>query len=268
MNRSAMSPLKGRFPFRIGTTSYIVPHDILPNVRFLADIVDDVELVLFESDEISNLPTDAVVGELRALAQAKNLSYTVHLPMDIELGSADESVRERSVRKCLRVVSQMAALAPFAHVLHFQHAVGMNPIPSEDVPRWTAALERSIRDLLKAGLEPGALCVETLSYPFELVEHIVNEYDLSVCLDVGHLLLMGYPLEETIGRLLPRSAVLHVHGVAAGKDHCAISHIPAETWTMLLSALAGAPLRPRVMTVEVFNETDLRESLDRLKESL
>ena len=40
-------------PFRIGTTSYIIPDDILPNVRFLAGRVKDVELVLFDIDEKS-----------------------------------------------------------------------------------------------------------------------------------------------------------------------------------------------------------------------
>ena len=47
--------------FRIGATSYIIPADILPNVEYLAPQVDDVELVLFETDEYgSNLP-DAVL---------------------------------------------------------------------------------------------------------------------------------------------------------------------------------------------------------------
>ena len=43
--------------FRIGTTSYVIPDDILPNVEYLASRVDDVQLVLFETDEYgSNLP--------------------------------------------------------------------------------------------------------------------------------------------------------------------------------------------------------------------
>jgi len=53
--------IKDRFPFRLGTTSYIVPADLMPNVVFLSPLVDDVELVLFESDTISNLPDAAVI---------------------------------------------------------------------------------------------------------------------------------------------------------------------------------------------------------------
>ena len=50
-------------PFRLGTTSYILPDDILPNGRYLAGKVDDVELVLYEVDEAqNNLPTPEVVA--------------------------------------------------------------------------------------------------------------------------------------------------------------------------------------------------------------
>ena len=57
--------------FRIGTTSYIIPADILPNVEYLAPQVDDVELVLFETDEYgSNLPDAALCDRLNELAYA------------------------------------------------------------------------------------------------------------------------------------------------------------------------------------------------------
>ena len=68
-----MTPL---LPFRLGTTSYIWPDDILPNVRQLAPLVDDIELVLFESDEYgSNLPDKDVIAELKQLALAYGLTY-------------------------------------------------------------------------------------------------------------------------------------------------------------------------------------------------
>ena len=89
------TPLKGRFPFRLGTSSYIIPADIIPNVEYLADKVDDVELVLFESDEISNIPDAGTVETLANLAARHGLSYTVHLPLDAPLGHADEPVRKR-----------------------------------------------------------------------------------------------------------------------------------------------------------------------------
>ena len=56
------------FPFRLGTTSYIIPDDILPNARYLAGKVRDIELILFEVDDgPNNLPTPEVIDELAGL---------------------------------------------------------------------------------------------------------------------------------------------------------------------------------------------------------
>jgi hypothetical protein len=43
-------------PYRLGSTSYVWPAGLVPNVRRLGPLVDDVELVLFDLEERSNLP--------------------------------------------------------------------------------------------------------------------------------------------------------------------------------------------------------------------
>ena len=43
--------------FRLGSTSYVYPDDILPNVGKLATVVDDIELVLFKADDYGTNPT-------------------------------------------------------------------------------------------------------------------------------------------------------------------------------------------------------------------
>src|SRR5512138_2446763 len=91
-------------PFRTGTTSYIIPDEILPNVCYLAGQVQDVELVLFELDEgPSNLPGPELVEELNRLASAHGLTYTVHLPLDLRLG-ADGDEQHISLVKAHRVI--------------------------------------------------------------------------------------------------------------------------------------------------------------------
>jgi sugar phosphate isomerase/epimerase len=106
------------YPFRLGTTSYILPDDILPNVRFLAGKVQDVELVLFEVDEgPNNLPSPEVVAELAALAARHGLTYTVHLPLDLRLG-AGGAESHASMVKARRVIECTRPLDPWANVLH------------------------------------------------------------------------------------------------------------------------------------------------------
>lgn len=59
-----LQSMKGIFPFRLGTTSYILPDGLVTNVEFLGPLVDDVELVLFESEEVSNLPgADIIISD-------------------------------------------------------------------------------------------------------------------------------------------------------------------------------------------------------------
>ena len=73
-----------KLPFRIGTTSYIVPDDLLSNAAFLAPFVQDMQLVLFEvPGGPSNLPSLANVAALAALGRRCDLTYTVHLLHDL-----------------------------------------------------------------------------------------------------------------------------------------------------------------------------------------
>ncbi|MBN2315559.1 MAG: sugar phosphate isomerase/epimerase [Sedimentisphaerales bacterium] len=257
--------LKGCFPFRLGATSYIVPDDLVPNVAYLADKVDDVELVLFESHEISNLPEPEEIETLASLADDHDLTYTVHLPLDADLGSGDETVRQRSVEKCQKVIRLTKTLDPFAYVIHLY---GRRPgqEPADDVMSWKAALNQSIEQLLYDGPAPGTFCIETLGYPFDLVWDLVQSHDLSVCLDVGHIILSGFDLVEYLNTYLSRCCVVHLHGIYDGRDHCDIGGLSNHILKLMVSRLRiTAAEKQRVLTLEIFNQDDFERSLDVLR---
>jgi sugar phosphate isomerase/epimerase len=256
--------LKNKFPFRLGTTSYIIPSEILPNVRYLADKIDDIELVLFESDEISNIPDDKTVKQLCALADEHKLTYTVHLPLDAYLGSSDENIRQTSVLKCLKIIDRMDAVKPFSYVVHF-HGDRRGNSPSSDMNRWLDQHRRSIAELL-IFVPPRMLAVETLDYPYDLIESIVMEFDLATCIDIGHILICNHQLEKYIEKYLPRTSVIHLHGVCDRKDHVDISHIDPETLRILMETFcAPANEAQRVLTLEIFNEPDFCKSIEILR---
>src|SRR5688500_10667676 len=107
MSHPTDSAVMTRFgtPFRVGSTSYVYPDDLLPNVRKLAEgvDVDDIELILFEVDDgPNNLPGESVVEEMRQLARLYHLTYTVHLPLDLRLGAEGETLHE-SLKKAEKV---------------------------------------------------------------------------------------------------------------------------------------------------------------------
>jgi sugar phosphate isomerase/epimerase len=257
--------LKGRFPFRLGTTSYIIPDEIEPNVRALAPWVDDIELVLFESEEISNLPDPSAISTLAALAAAHQLTYTVHFPLDGQLGAADEEIRRASVAQCLRVFHLTAPLGPHAWVLHF-HGERRGEQPAEDVDAWSRRLDRSAAELLAGGMPPERLAVETLDYPFALVWPIVQRRGLGVCVDVGHLLLGGRHPVRALDAYRDRCRVVHLHGVRDGRDHVDAAALDRALLQELYRALLRPDGAPCVVTLEVFNQQDFERSLEILEE--
>ena len=252
--------LKNRFPFRLGTTSYIIPADLMTNVRFLAPCVDDIELVLFEANEESNLPDEKTIRALIEIACSNDLSYTVHLPLGLMLGAVDEEERRSSVKKALRIVELASPLNPAAYVVHFE-GERRGPVPSQNMSAWTKGLRASVADLLGTGIQSYLFCVETLDYPFALVDPIVYEFELSVCLDIGHILLKGYPLDAYLAKYHDRIRVFHAHGIRENKDHRDLGALRDSDLALLFGNLQSCRSSPPVLTLEVFDENDFRLSL-------
>lgn len=261
--------IKGRLPFRLGTTSYIIPENIIPNVEYLCDQVDDIELVLFESDEFSNIPTQKEVEFLAEIASHRRLTYTVHLPLDTQLGCENEPIRIQSVKKCQRVMERMAPLDPFGWVLHLHGDKRGNP-PTDDIDRWHEQSKRSIINLLESGYSSRTICVENLDYSYDLIEDLIEEYDLSVCVDIGHLLLTGNNVEKHLNRWKDRSRIIHLHGVKDGiKDHTDITHLPDGLLQSLGSWLVSLDSEEqRVVTLEIFYEEDFMGSIREVEKGM
>jgi sugar phosphate isomerase/epimerase len=253
-------------PFRLGTTSYIIPDDILPNVRYLAGWLRDVELVLFEVDDgPSNLPSAEVVAELAHLAAEHDLSYTVHLPLDLRLGE-DGDAQHVSLRKAQRVIEATRALNPWAYVVHLDGRAVRESGPGPARARWQ---DQSLRALeMAAGWagDPALLAVENLEgYPLDFLDPIFARAAVSRCVDVGHLWRDGYDALSYLDERLDRARVVHLHGVA-GRDHQSLHHTPLAQRDAVLRRLQ-ASFRG-VATLEIFNQPDLLDSLAAVAETL
>ncbi len=252
-------------PCRLGTTSYIIPDDILPNLRFLADRVDDVELVLFESDEYSNLPAKADVVEMAKIADDNGLTFTVHLPLDAWPGSVDENVRKHSMEKWFRVMDLMESLEPFGWIVHLNDAPRNGHRALAD---WQDQCGKSL-DNLTMRMDPFLLCIETLGYDYNRVWPMVEDKKCPVCLDIGHLVVNGYDVAGYCDAWLKHTRVLHVHGVnQAGRDHVDLSHLDSELLRYLLMNIENEKGEPKVMTLEIFSRKDFEKSIDVMKRLL
>jgi sugar phosphate isomerase/epimerase len=248
-----------RYPFRFGTTSYIIPADILPNVRYLAGKVQDVELLLFEVDDgPSSLPGREQIAELISIARDHDLTYTVHLPLDLRLAD-DGSPRHASIEKARRVIDCARDLDPWAYVLHLDGQSVRHGATSESMQRWQ---EQAVQSLQIVGEWAGGmnkLAVENLEgYPLDFYQKVLERIAVSLTVDVGHLWLDGYDPVVYFKNVLPRTRVIHIHGID-GRDHKSLAHVPAEWLRAVLEELVRSDYRG-VLTVEVFSEDDFLTS--------
>lgn len=244
---------------RIGTTSYIIPADILTNVRWLAGKVQDVEVVIFQCDDPgTDLPDRSTVAELIRISSQHDLTYTVHLPLDLRL--VDD---EQSIRTALRVIQATRDLGPVAYVVHLD---GNADRGSVQFRRW---VENSCECLYRLGEKAGSLdllCVENLDGQSPvMIDAILDRIPVSCCIDVGHLWKQALDPLPCLDAWFPRCRVVHIHGMDH-RDHKALSLMSEEALDPVIGKLVGG--FEGVLTLEVFTERDLEQSLAALHGSI
>ncbi len=249
------------FPFRLGTTSYIIPDDILPNAHYLAGKVRDIELILFEVDDgPNNLPSPEVIDELSRIAQQHDLTYTVHLPLDLKLGD-DGSEQDQSLVKAKRVIDCTRRLDPWAYVLHLDGRSVRTSTDAGLIKRWQ---DQSVRALeLVAEWAGGAekLAVENLeTYPLDFIQPVLDRIPVSRCVDIGHLWLDNHDPIPYLQTALSRTRVIHIHGIAE-RDHRSLAFMPQEKVREVWAELIRANYEG-VLTLEIFTEEDFISSLE------
>lgn len=251
-----MRNYRGRFPFRLATTSYIDPDEIVPNVKKLAPSFDEIELVLFESRGDS-LPDDFQISELMRLFQLYRVGFNIHLPIDIFLGDEREEVRLRGISIVKQVMERTRPLNPGIYTLH------LDLREARDINSWRRRVIQSLERILAWGGEPNRISIETLDYPFEWIEDTVKEFGFSICLDIGHILSHGQDLNRYFERYLSNTSIIHLHGFNSGRDHLGIERLGEEMIDHILFRLRNYT---GILSIEVFSLPDLKSSLDVLEQ--
>jgi sugar phosphate isomerase/epimerase len=253
--------------YRVGTTSFIYPARWYENARRLAGRVQDVEILLFDPPTPMSLPSPAEIAALARLGRDAGLGYTVHAPLGFALASEDPARRDVAVDAMARVITATAPLAPHAVLVHLAPGEREGDPPPADPAAFQRRAAGSLRALLEATrIPPATVCLETLEYDFALAEPVVAELGLSVALDVGHLARDGVPFDAVVARNLARARVVQWHGTdPSGRDHRSLAYYPRAEGLRLLRALRAGGFAG-VLTIEVFGEQDLEESLAVLAE--
>jgi len=178
------------------------------------------------------LAPPAIAG-LARLKQETGVTYTVHLPLwSVEPSTPLAPVREGSVRALIDAVQATRSLEPEVYVLHATgslaaefYRMGLPDMAQAMALRqFQARAGESIRTLLAGtGIPSRQLAIETVEFPFDLTLELAEALDLSMCLDIGHV-LVGFSgplgLFEALERCLPRLSEIHLHDAPwQGPEH-------------------------------------------------
>lgn len=248
-----------RFPFVLGTTSFIYPDDWIGNVRKLAPIVDEIEILAFESDPKTGLPDRTTIEVLRQIGEENDVSYNVHLPTDVHIGSHEKAKSAFAVDRIVDAVRRTKALRPRSWTLHIEGPDGHHPGET-----WVEDAVDGLSRLSKAGIRLERISLETLDYPPEHLIPLVDRFGAGICLDVGHLFRNGYDAPEFFTRHRNRIDLLHIHGVQGKQDHLSLDCLNDSQAAALLSILGQFT---GCVSIEVFRLNDLVRSLDWLETS-
>lgn len=247
---------KQRFPFRLSVPSFIYPADYATNVQRLGPFVDEIELLMLES-HAGSLPSEEEIDRLAALSIDLQLTYNVHLPLDLDLGSTDPEARRYAVERLAAFIERVQPLSPTTHTLHLAYD-DKDRSPSS-VQDWRARTLGSLTALLRAtAVSPRCISIETLDYPPDWFAPLVDLLDLAVCVDAGHMVLYGFDLQAVLDLFAQRITICHLHGVTDGKDHLSLGRLAPEARTILrrfLKSFQGS------VSLEIFSFERLRDSL-------
>ncbi|MDL2124177.1 MAG: TIM barrel protein [Deltaproteobacteria bacterium] len=246
---------KHAYPFKIGTTSYIYPDHIIPNVKMLAPYFDEIELLLFES-RFDSLPTMQQITELALLAEQYDLSYNVHLPIDISLTDSNPLARSKSVNVIKRICDLTYVLTPSTYTLHLP--CDETSFDGDGLKIWHDFAADGIEKLIATGIKSQAISIETLAYPFEWLEEIIKAFKLSVCIDIGHLLVNGFDVKKVFDKHSSITSIIHLHGVENKKDHVTLNRLSLEQMDQIIGILKRYY---GVVSLEVFSFDNLNSSL-------
>jgi sugar phosphate isomerase/epimerase len=258
-----MSLKNAELGFRLGTTSCIYQESLIANVRKLKDQVDDIELTLFEQDSGHNYPSKKQIKELAAIAKDYKLSYTVHLPLNLEFAAGLVERRKRSIEKTLCIIDSFRKTPVFAYIVHCNFLSRI-----KNISHWQNRAADSLEQLVQlSGLASGSFAVENLRYPFDYIGDIARAKGLSFCVDTGHVVMNGFDLAEHFKQCLNNTRVVHFHGVYKGKDHCSLERESPEFIRKVLTILKTKKFNG-VLTLEVFSWDDFTGSVKAMREAM
>ncbi len=249
--------------------------DLIQNVYLLAEMVDHIEIVLFHTPDLHNIPRTREIQHLKRIGEEKNITYSVHLPASFEIASSDKNIRATSIQLARDIIKRMNELRPLHHIIHIpfttptltpQPDVYFTPNDEKQFYNWTPLALDSLKVLKDAAGQGTKILVENINYSPSFLNPLLHEGLCELCLDVGHLLLGRENVTNVLKNYLDKTKEIHLHGVIDYEEHLSLSVLPGERVAKWVRFLRQSAYRG-VVNLEVFTPGDLEESMSVLSET-
>jgi sugar phosphate isomerase/epimerase len=194
------------------------------------------------------------------LAEQHNLTFTVHLPQDLSLA------HPASLQQAGKVIDCTRALDPWAYVLHLDGRAVEGTPTAASLRRWRDDASRALDRVGRMVGDAKRLCIENLeNYRPECYLPLLERTPVALCIDVGHLWLVGREPLPFLKANLDRTRVVHMHGIQFDGedmgDHHSLVHQDPTAVAEVLNLLSERAYRG-VLTLEVFGREDFVSSRD------
>jgi len=201
------------------------------NRRFLRDYISELpergiesfEFTWDPGDTMEELFDDEWKEFLKQCQSELGLSFCVHLPQyGLDPAAPYEDVADASMRETIRAIECTKDLSITGYVLHMgiscvrlQASLSvLSPVLLENLWEKTVASARRTLPRLLDHVDAQRIWVENLPYaPLDMLVPVITDYDLGICLDVGHADRVGEDPAELFVRYKDRIGEIHFHDV-------------------------------------------------------
>jgi len=202
--------------------------------------------------------TNENLEKLNLLKKEKGITYSVHLPFwSIDPSSYIEEVRKKAVDVLVESMRAVVELDPIAYVMHATSSLAADIYGQriEESLKKTCmkifsdnsrkTVEELVNNMISMGVPTKKLALESIKFPFRHSIELANEFDTSVCVDIGHI-LEGFPgdmnIEEAMKASSGRIGEIHMHDVKRLVEGSRIvfrDHIPLGLGRLNLREIIG-----------------------------
>jgi len=262
--------------FTLGAPSMVYGKNLRENIEKLSARLNHIEIVLFHTPDLHNIPDEDTISMLKQMSMEKHLTYSVHLPASLEIASSKQSKQKESICLAMDCFHKTASLSPVNYVLH----IPFTPPTLTAVPgayfktgrgnNWKQWTDQGLAGLKILEQELGwskSLVVENINFSPAFLSPFIKNGFCRLCLDIGHLVLGREDICRTIESFKEEIHEIHLHGVSNDTDHIGLDHLPEPRVQRWIKALENIGFSG-ILNLEVFTPDDLEKSMAVVKNAM